>query len=172
MATLSLDLESVIADAVDSSIRETFSLMVGQEISQVQTDRVAEKTPSVRQYDVHQTTKYDEEITVVVGLSGQLQGSVSICMGLASALRWTEGLIDHCTDTLDQTVIDAVGELGNIVTGGAKRRLEDHDLHLGLPNVMLAGRSRLAFPSSCDPLQIDYDFGGHELNVFVSLTAV
>ncbi|MBB3204845.1 chemotaxis protein CheX [Rhodopirellula rubra] len=170
MPLLSLDIETVIANAIDSSIRETFSLMIGQELTHVQTNRVVNKMPTVGKYNQNRPVDYDEEITVVVGLSGQLQGSVSVCMDLESALLWTENLIDHQSATLDQTVIDAISELGNIVTGGAKRRLEDRDLALGLPYVMLAGKSRLAFPSSCEPLQVEYAFGGHEMNVFISLT--
>ncbi len=169
MATLSLDIETAIADAVDASIRETFSMMIGHELEHVATRHIAQAIPTVRSNGTSCPVDFKEEITVIVGLSGGLQGSVSVCLDRESAILWTVKLIDHETEMLDQTVIDAIGELGNMVVGGAKGRLEDFSLTIGLPCVLLAGASRLAFPSSCIPTQLQYSVNGHELSVFVSL---
>jgi len=170
MGTLSLDIESAIQDAIDCSIRETFSMMIGEELEFLGTRPFHQAVlgePSLQpQADQNESL---EEITVVVGLSGGLQGSVSVCLDRQSALLWTQRLIDHETDRFDQTVIDAIGELGNMVVGGTKGRLEDFTLTIGLPCVLLAGPSRLAFPSSCIPTQLEYRVDGHCMNVFLSL---
>jgi len=144
-------------------------MMIGQELEHIHTVHIANRLPTVGKSGTTKPLDYKEEITVIVGLSGGLQGSVSICLDRDSALLWTEKLIDHETDSLDQTVIDAIGELGNMVVGGAKGRFEGFMLTLGLPCVLLAGTSRLAFPSNCTPVQLQYSVGGHEMSVFISL---
>lgn len=164
MSALSLDIDVAVQEAMDASIRETFSMMIGEEIEHLGTKDVA--IPAVPNKGGAESA---QEATVVVSLSGGLQGSVSVCLDLGAALLWTERLIEHETDHLDQTVIDAVGELGNMVVGGAKGRLEDFMLTLGLPCVMLAGPSRLAFLSNSVPTEIKYTVAGHEVRVYISL---
>lgn len=178
MSTISLDIDMTIQEAMDTSIRETFSMMIGEELEHIETTRVtAAAHQSLRQASVPQPNVSEpigpgdaiNEATVVVGLSGGLQGSISVCLEQGAAFLWTERLIDHKADHLDQTVIDAIGELGNMVVGGAKGRLEDFMLTLGLPSVLLAGPSRLAFPSNCVPTQSKYRVAGHNISVFISL---
>ena len=168
MSAISLDLDTTVQEAMDASIRETFSMMIGEELEHIETTSFSSSAtqPSGGVVDSEESI---DEATVVVGLTGGLQGSVSVCVDRGAALLWAEKLIDHKTDHLDQTVVDAIGELGNMVVGGAKGRLEDFMLTLGLPSVLLAGPTRLAFPSNCDPRQIKYRVAGHELSVFISL---
>jgi len=166
MSALSLDINVAVQEAMDSSIRETFSMMIGEEMEHLGTRHVPVSPPAI-----DHEAECVEEATVVVSLNGGLQGSVSVCLDLGAALLWTQRLIDHETDHLDQTVVDAIGELGNMVVGGAKGRLEDFMLTLGLPCVLLAGPSRLAFPSNCDPTEVSYRVAGHEIRVYVSLVA-
>ncbi|TWT91600.1 chemotaxis protein CheX [Neorhodopirellula pilleata] len=166
MSALSLDINVAVQEAMDASIRETFSMMIGEEMEHLNTRHAPISAPLM---DCAKETI--EEATVVVSLSGGLQGSISVCLDLGAALLWTQRLIDHDTDHLDQTVVDAIGELGNMVVGGAKGRLEDFMLTLGLPCVLLAGPSRLAFPSNCVPTEVTYKVAGHEIRVYVSLIA-
>lgn len=164
MSALSLDIDAAVQEAVDASIRETFSMMIGEEMEHLGTRHVSSTVPAPKHDQEHV-----EEATVVVSLSGGLQGSVSVCLDLGSALLWTQRLIEHEADHLDQTVIDAIGELGNMVVGGAKGRLEDFMLTLGLPCVMLAGPSRLAFPSSSIATELKYSLAGHDVRIYTSL---
>ena len=66
-------------------------------------------------------------------------------------------------------MIDAVGELANLVVGGSKRRLNRFDLTMGLPSVVRAGKESLAFPTKTASVQIDYEYGDSEFSVVVSL---
>lgn len=170
MSSISLDIDTTVQEAMDTSIRETFSMMIGEELEHLETTPFSSSAaqPSGK---MNADEESIGEVTVVVGLNGGLQGSVCVCLDRGAAFLWTEKLIDHITDHLDQTVVDAIGELGNMVVGGAKGRLEDFVLTLGLPSVLLAGPSRLAFPSNCAPTQLKYRVAGHNLSIFISLVA-
>lgn len=116
--------------------------------------------------DLHEDS---ETISVVVGLSGGLQGSVCLCVDQPAALAWTAELLGEACDCFNQNVIDAIGELGNMVVGGAKGRMPEHGLTLGLPSVVLAGEERLAFPANSGPVAMRYQFNAAEIVVLIAL---
>ncbi|MEM6980766.1 MAG: chemotaxis protein CheX [Planctomycetota bacterium] len=157
-----------MTDAIDASLRETFAMMVGDEVEFVQKTTL---DPSLRSplTTVDLDNAVDRQMTVVVGLSGDLQGSVSVCLDQAAALDWTEKLIDHQTEQVDQIVVDAIGELGNMTVGGAKSRVDGFSLKLGLPSVLLTGHQHLAFPTQCRPIEMQYRYQSWDLRVFVAL---
>jgi len=165
MSGLCVDTETMVTEALDASVRETFDMMIGKPIDHVAT-RAMESFPVLKK----SLQVPDEQVTVVVGLSGLLQGSVSVCVDEQVALSWTRDLIQHETEEIDQVVVDAIGELGNMVVGGAKGRLSDFQLKLGLPCVLLTGKSHLAFPTNCQPFELEYRYGNHSLLVFVALS--
>lgn len=167
MAALCIDTETTVSDAIERSVGETFSMMIGKDVSLVQ--RSCLDTKQTLASAAKHLDQIDRQMTVVVGLSGDLQGSVSVCLDLPAALDWTRQLIDHETDTVDQTVVDAIGELGNMVVGGAKGRLSDFQLSLGLPSVLLTGRRHLAFPTHCTPIELQFAYEGWNVYAFVAL---
>ncbi|MEM8670157.1 MAG: chemotaxis protein CheX [Planctomycetota bacterium] len=160
--TLCTDTESAIVDAIDQSAREVFQMMAGVELTSIDSTSVNAGAQSA-------TPECD--VTVVMGLSGDLQGSMIINMCETTANVWTGHLLGTETDSIDQDVIDAVGELGNMVVGGAKRRLVDFDLTMSLPSVLQAGMDRMRFPSNLDPIRLNYEFEHHPLCVLIALNS-
>ena len=65
------------------------------------------------------------EISGIIGLSGKAKGTVLIGMNSDFAIAVTDKLLGEKPDGLTPEVIDAVGELANMVAGGAKTRLEE-----------------------------------------------
>lgn len=96
------------------------------------------------------------EISGVIGLSGRAAGTVvvslsrEVALGAASKLLLTE-----CKE-VDDDVVDAVGELANMVGGSAKAKLEDFNLSLSLPNVIVGENHEIRFPSSAPQIVIPY----------------
>lgn len=154
---LCTETETDVIDALDTSICEVFTMMAGGEIQK--SEETVREVPGT------------EQITVVMGLTGDLQGSLSLTMSDKSAIRWTQCLLDIELDEVDQDVVDAIGELGNMVVGGAKRRLEDFKLKLSLPSVIRAGTSKINFPSSLVPLELSFLFEGRPITVLIALNA-
>ena len=159
--TLCIDTKALIVDSIDESIREVFEMMAGEPLSRndsnCRLDFVASDDAS------------DSEITVVMSLTGCLQGTLSLSMNEQAALRWTHSLIDHDATAIDQTVVDAVGELGNMFVGGAKRRLTDFSLTMSLPSVIRAGWSCIEFQSNTIPVTIGYDYAGSCIAITIAL---
>jgi len=54
------------------------------------------------------------------------------------------------------SIVDAIGELTNMIAGAAKAKLENLQLSLGLPTVILGRSTRIAFPSRATPISIPF----------------
>lgn len=160
--TLCTEIESLITNAIDESIREVFAMMIGEDLQQTESARVLPRVGTVRDSG--------PELTVVMGLTGDLQGSLSLTLDESAALRWTDRLVDIAAEAIDQTVVDAVGELGNMVVGGAKRRLVDFQLTISLPSVIRVGIDQLSFASGTIPLGIRYHFGECLVMVVIAIS--
>ena len=160
MLSLSTDNETYVADAVDRSVSEAFELMAGGPARLVSRHRFAESIGPPHG---------GSGLTAILSLTGELRGSICLCLPAPAALCWTRKVIDHDTDALDQVVVDAIGELGNIVVGGSKRRLSRFDLKMGLPSVVRAGKESLAFPTRTASLQLDYEFESCPFSVVIAL---
>ncbi len=61
-----------------------------------------------------------ENISAVIGLAGQMSGSLVLHSGRRAALRMTELLTGMAPEGLDATVRDAAGEVCNMVAGAWK----------------------------------------------------
>lgn len=160
---LCIDTKTSVTDSIDESIREVFSMMVDAELTQV------EPTQDPRRCIAK--INGDGMITVVMGLTGDLQGSLTLTMTGEAAIDWTRGLIEIESDEVDQTVVDAVGELGNMVVGGAKHRLTDFHLTMSLPSVIHSGIDQIGFSSRVDPIHLVYQFGDHPVTVLIALNS-
>jgi CheY-specific phosphatase CheX len=159
---LATDNQTVIADKFDLAVQETIRTMVNGDI-ELLGKQATSKTNSW-------SNSIDSGMTVV-GLAGDLQGTISISLTKSAALEWTRALIQHETEEVDQTVVDAVGELGNIVVGTAKRNLTDFQLSISLPSVIRGGRNAIVFPSSSKPIQLNYSFADSVITVVIALSA-
>lgn len=106
-------------------------------------------------------------ISGLIGLSGKAHGMVVINLSTEVALRAASTmLMTECTE-VDDDVIDAVGELANMVAGQAKTELQEYDLSVGLPNVVTGEGHSVRFPSASPPLAVPFktDFGPLRLEV-------
>ncbi|TWT79102.1 hypothetical protein CA13_04990 [Planctomycetes bacterium CA13] len=161
---LCIDTETAVMEAANGSLGEVFEMMVGESLTPFGT------CDSQNPLSESNKGNADDDVSVVVAISGDLNGSVNICLDKDSAFRWARQLIDHETDTMDQTVVDAVGELGNMVVGGTKRRLASYNLTMSLPSVVRAGVECLEFPSHIKPARLDYQYDEHRLAIVVALS--
>jgi len=158
--SLCLDTKAAVNDATDRSIREIFATMAATDLEWIESKYLL-------------PTRLDEPndptVTVMLGLTGDLQGFLSVLMSEAAALRWTSKLLMSEVTEVDQDVVDAIGELGNMVVGGTKRRLTDFDLTMSLPTVMRVGLTKMEFPSGIKALQSRYEADGNRLDTIIAL---
>ena len=58
---------------------------------------------------------------------------------------------------IDDEVVDAVGELANMVAGAAKAELEEYKLSVSLPNVITGRGHEIRFPSNVTPICVPFE---------------
>ncbi len=83
------------------------------------------------------------DVTGVIGMtSAQAKGSLAITFSEAAILDISKRMLGEESNEIDATVTDLVGEITNMVTGGAKRLLADqgYDFDLAIPAVV-AGKN-------------------------------
>jgi len=109
------------------------------------------------------------EINGIVRLSGQAAGNVLLSLEREVALAATEGLLGERPNGLDARVVDAVGELINVVVGEAKLTLEDLAMDVSLPRVTVGKHHTIDFPASARPICIPFATPAGELSLVVGL---
>lgn len=100
-------------------------------------------------------------VSGIIGLSGNIVGTVILTMTEPVAIKVASALLmEECT-TINADVLDAVGELTNMIAGNAKAQLEEYKLSLSLPNVIHGEATEIKFPENSQPISIpfDSDFG-------------
>jgi len=84
--------------------------------------------PMIKQDDVA-----NGDVTGLIGMTGaQARGSLAVTFSEAAILEISSKMLGEESTEIDSTVTDLVGEITNMVTGGAKRILADKGYHFDL----------------------------------------
>jgi chemotaxis protein CheX len=112
------------------------------------------------------------DISGVIGLTGEARGAVIVSMKKELSLKLTSILTGEEYTDMDDDVLDAVGEIVNIIAGNVKKRLEDA-LHMiiSLPTIVRGIDHVIRWPSIqtrilCIPFKIFED------DIFLLLVAI
>ena len=112
------------------------------------------------------------EVSGLIGLSGRAVGTVVVSLSEEVALKAASGLLMTEATEVDDDVIDAVGEIANVVAGRAKSELEEYELSVSLPSVITGRGHEVRFPSNVTPICISFDCPWGPLTVEVGLKEV
>jgi chemotaxis protein CheX len=112
------------------------------------------------------------EISGVIGLSGNAIGTVVLSFSKEVAIQAANVMLMAEMTELTPDVVDAVGELTNMVAGGAKSKLEELQLSISLPNVITGAGHEVRFPSDVTPICIPFESPWGPLTVEVGLSPV
>lgn len=96
------------------------------------------------------------EVSAVIGLSGKVCGSVVFSLSRPVALGIVKRMLDLDTDQINADVADAIGELTNMIAGGAKASFAQYSMSLGLPNVIIGRNHLVLFPGTVHPLCVHF----------------
>jgi len=110
------------------------------------------------------------EVSGIIGLSGKAQGTVVLGLDREAAISAAEALLDERPPEINGDVTDAVGELTNIIAGGAKAKLEELHLSVGLPTVITGKGHCVEFPSKVKPICIPFESKWGPVTIEVGLT--
>jgi chemotaxis protein CheX len=116
--------------------------------------------------------KADHCVSGVIGLSGLAVGTVVLNLSKEVALKAASAMLMMEMTELDADVIDAVGELTNVVAGAAKAKLEEYHLSVSLPNVVTGQAHGIHFPSNVTPICVPFTTPWGAMVLEVGLTPV
>lgn len=112
----------------------------------------------------------ENEVSGIIGLSGKAQGIVVLGLNRTAALSATEAMLLERPPEINGEVTDAVGELANIIAGGAKAKLEHLELSTSLPTVITGKSYCVDFPSKVTPICIPFDSAWGSITVEVGIS--
>ncbi|PQO45341.1 chemotaxis protein CheX [Blastopirellula marina] len=99
------------------------------------------------------------EVSGIIGLTGRVQGSAVVLLSHDVAVNAAAAMLmmePSEFDGLSNDVIDAVGEIANMVAGSAKAELEELQLSISLPNVVVGHPPDVRFPSEVKPIAVTF----------------
>jgi chemotaxis protein CheX len=96
------------------------------------------------------------EVSGVVGLSGKAVGTVVLSLSQEVAIQAASHMLMSENTEVNADVIDAVGELTNMVAGSAKAQLAQYQLMVSLPNVITGQGHEVRFPSDVKPICVPF----------------
>jgi len=91
---------------------------------------------------------FEWDISAVIGLSGAVKGAVIISMKTELAIRLTDILAGEGHTEIDADVVDAIGEINNIVAGNIKPKVPNGDkIVISIPTIIKGKEHSIAWPS-------------------------
>jgi len=123
-------------------------------------DFIGSELITERPYFVDKNDPHDWDVSAVIGLTGEARGAVVISMKETLALKLTGKLTGSTHTSLDDEVVDAIGEIINIIAGNAKRGLEESfRLVISLPTIIRGKGHKIMWPNEqariiCIPFKI------------------
>jgi len=91
---------------------------------------------------------FDWDISAVIGLSGMVKGAVIISMKAELAIKLTDILAGPGHTNIDGDVVDAIGEINNIIAGNIKPKIPNGDkIVISIPTIVKGKEHSIAWPS-------------------------
>lgn len=112
----------------------------------------------------------EHEVSGIIGLSGRAQGIVVLSLSRDAALNATAVLLEERPAEINADVTDAIGELTNIIAGGAKAKLEHLEMPVSLPTVITGKAHCVEFPKKVMPICIPFESPWGVITVEVGLS--
>jgi len=133
---------------------ETFTKMVGLE---AKPGKLMLKSSS----------KLDYDISGLIGLSGKVLGTIAMSFPETTAIAVCNKFMSADYTDLHDDILDAVGELVNIVAGNAKKGLTEFDIEISLPSVVLGHNHRIIDPKGAISFVVPFTttLGGFHMSV-------
>lgn len=140
------------------SLSNTFKMMLECEVHR--------GTPYLRSNDMPPPNR---DVCGVIGLSGKMVGLCIVGFSKSVAVKAASHLLMMECNEITTDVTDAVGEIANMVAGGAKAQLEEHELRISLPSVIVGENYQVRFPSTSPPINIPFQCEWGEILLEVGL---
>ena len=138
------------AATLELATREVFEMMLGTELAPLET---------------RSEPKY--ELISMVGLAGRLCGVLSVSFTKESAAAAAAQMLGMSSDEVGDSVVDAVGEISNMVAGNFKTKISSlaESCLLSVPTVVTGSDYTLHSLAEGAPLAVSFAMAGKPLRV-------
>jgi chemotaxis protein CheX len=112
------------------------------------------------------------DISGVIGLAGEAAGSVAVTFPAGLAKKIYAGMVGQEAPDLNEEVRDAVGELANMIAGGAKAVLAQEGYHfrIAIPSIIVGKGHTIEHRGKGPCLVVPFTLEGETFWLEVSLT--
>ncbi len=117
----------------------------------------------------HNENKYSYDISGIIGIGGQTLGIVVVSFPKLIALNLASSITGETIKIFDDTVIDLVGEIVNIIAGNAKKGLEEYKLAISLPSIVKGVNHQITGITGVPMIGIPFSTPKGNIYLFVSL---
>lgn len=111
----------------------------------------------------------EHEVSGIIELSGKATGTVVLSIDREVAFHASQAMLGEQPTSINEDVIDMVGELANMIAGAAKAKLEEFEMSVSLPNVIVGTNHVIDFPADSQPICIPFQSPWGSLCLQVSL---
>ncbi|MEN6615545.1 MAG: chemotaxis protein CheX [Syntrophorhabdus sp.] len=100
------------------------------------------------------------EVTGIMGLVGDKKGTITISFQDKGALFIYKTLVGDESETVNSDVVDAIGEITNIISGQARKEFEKAGINLkaAIPMVIVGKEIELNFITTLPIVQLPFNF--------------
>ncbi len=134
-------------------------------------DTMAGLCVSKKEIYVKQEIAAGNDISGIIGIAGNLTGFVAMSFPESVALKITAAFLGEDKNTLDDDVIDTIGEVINMVVGSAKTTFAKQGMKydLGLPSVVTGKDHTVNKPKDIMCIGVNFNLDGEVFSIEVGL---
>ena len=148
-----------IFEHIDEDVRSIFATMVGVDLSR------AVKTTT--------TAVFKDCITSMVGIAGTFNGVISINTPRMLSIIIASQMLGSDLAEVNEDVLDALGEIANMVGGSFKHHFEKegHNVNLSIPSVISGDKYVMSVGPITDTLSLMFQYDQQEfiVNFFIEM---
>ncbi|HBN78853.1 MAG TPA: chemotaxis protein CheX [Planctomycetaceae bacterium] len=138
------ELTAQIINPLVTSTKDTFEMMLE---CTPKRGGLSLKTKHVPEY----------ELSAVIGITGNAVGTIVLSVKKETALNIYEAMLGTKAQEIDHEVMDAIGEITNMIAGGAKAKLESLSLSISIPNLISGKGHEVHYPTDVTPICLSFE---------------
>lgn len=130
-------------------------------------ESVINSRPEPGQLAVRSATFTTQQVSIVIGVTGAVQGQAVYGMSLVTAMKVAAATSSTPAMTFDETASSAIGELGNMISEQATKLLSEagYECQIAPPTLVRGADVEIATATSAVVVPLHTDFGKMEINV-------
>ena len=122
-----------------------------------------------RPYTCCTVPKFENEVSGIIGMSGDMQGMVVLSFPTATARNVIRAFTGMDMDPNSPDFADAVGELVNMISGAAKAKFEGKNVSISCPSVVIGRGHKVQQPSDALCITIPFECAAGAFSVEVAI---